>query len=87
MTPTPTKKEWCGHIVWRNLIEAFSIGMPWSFKYGYHQVTHENDNCYIVPTLEGMKNFNRGEMIVVDESGNLSICTQEVFSSTYEPVS
>lgn len=26
-------------------------GMPWSFKYNGHPVTHETDERYLIPTL------------------------------------
>ena len=32
-------------------------GMPWSFEYNGHPVTHGNDTCYLIPTLEGDFHF------------------------------
>jgi hypothetical protein len=29
-------------------------GMPWSFNYNGHPVTHENNQKYLIPTLEGL---------------------------------
>lgn len=39
-------------------------GMPWSFKYNGHPVTHENDECYLIPTLEGTHNFTPQDMLI-----------------------
>ena len=46
-------------------------GMPWSFNYEttretdtgpvivHHPITHENDDCYLIPTLEGTSEVPR----------------------------
>lgn len=60
-------------------------GMPWSFEYKGYPITHENDNCYLIPTLEGTKKFNRGDMLITFQSG-LHPCKADVFVAAYEPV-
>jgi len=37
-------------------------GMPWSFQYQGHPITHENDDCYLIPTLEGTMKIGRDDM-------------------------
>lgn len=44
-------------------------GMPWDWKINGKSVTHENDNVYIIETIEGMKHFHRGEILVAYERG------------------
>lgn len=60
-------------------------GMPWSFDYKGHPITHENDDCYLIPTLEGTMRFNRGEMLVTGVKGEIYPCKADIFAATYEP--
>ena len=47
-------------------------GMPWSFRYQGHAITHENDDCYLVPCVNGGSlKFLRGEMLVTCSDGQL----------------
>lgn len=46
-------------------------GMPWAFHYQGHPITHENDDCYLVPCISGSLKFNRGEMLVTCSDGQL----------------
>lgn len=62
-------------------------GMPWSFQYKGHQITHENDNCYLIPTLEGVMKFNRGDLLITGVNGEIYPCKQEIFEKTYEVLS
>jgi len=43
--------------------------MPWSWKVNGKSITHENDNCYIVETIEGDQHFKRGEYLIAYENG------------------
>ena len=60
--------------------------MPWSFNYRGHPITHENDDCYLIPTLEGTMRFNRGEMLITGVKGEIYPCKLDIFEATYEPV-
>src|SRR3990167_2486267 len=60
-------------------------GMPWSFAYNGHPVTHENDNCYLIPTLEGTMRFDRGDMLITGVKGEIYPCKPDIFAATYEP--
>jgi len=44
-------------------------GVPWSFKYNGHAITHENDECYLILTLEGTMNFTPEDMLITGVSG------------------
>ena len=61
-------------------------GMPWSFNYKGHPITHETDDRYIIPTLEGSMNFNRGDMLITGVAGEIYPCKPDIFEATYEPV-
>ena len=61
-------------------------GMPWSFGYKGHQITHENDDCYLIPTLEGTMSFNRGDMLITGVNDEIYPCKQDIFKKTYDPI-
>lgn len=61
-------------------------GMPWSFDYQGHPITHENDDCYLIPTLEGTMGFRRGDMLITGVAGEIYPCKPDIFAATYEPV-
>jgi hypothetical protein len=65
---------------------SLNNGMPWSFSYGGQPVTHENDNQYLIPTLEGIMAFNRGDMLITGVKGEIYPCRADIFEATYEPV-
>ena len=60
-------------------------GMPWSFSYNEHQITHENDRCYLIPTLEGTMRLNRDDMLITGVKGEIYPCKPDIFEATYEP--
>lgn len=55
-------------------------GMPWSFQYKGHGITHENDDCYLIP----YHRFDRGDMLVTDVDGSIYPCKPDVFAAMYE---
>lgn len=74
-------------------------GMPWAFFYHTvilddkgenvhhaHPITHENDECYLIPTLEGTMKMARGDMLITGVKGEIYPCKPDVFEKTYEPV-
>jgi len=61
-------------------------GMPWSFLYNGHPVTHETDTRYIIPTLEGSHNFTPEDMLITGVNGEIYPCKIEIFEKTYEMV-
>lgn len=61
-------------------------GMPWSFEIWGHPITHENDDCYLIPTLEGIHNMRRGDMLLRGVQGEIYPCKRDIFDATYEAV-
>lgn len=49
-------------------------GMPWSFTYNGHAVTHENDQCYLItaPGVPDTMFFRPGDMLLT-RNGKLSV--------------
>lgn len=45
-------------------------GMPWSWKINGKNITHENDDCYVIETMDkGLKKMWRGEFLCAYEDG------------------
>lgn len=61
-------------------------GMPWHFEYNGHPVTHENDACYLIPTLEGTMRFTPLDMLITGVNGEIYPCKSDIFEKTYELV-
>ena len=61
-------------------------GMPWSFEYKGHPVTHGSDTCYLIPTLEGDHLFTPDDMLITGVKGEISPCKIDLFHQTYERV-
>lgn len=61
-------------------------GMPWSFTYNGHPITHENDDCYLIPTLEGTMRMERTDMLITGVKGEIYPCKFDIFEATYERV-
>ncbi|AFU87197.1 hypothetical protein CcrSwift_gp025 [Caulobacter phage CcrSwift] len=61
-------------------------GMPWSFDYKGQRVTHEDDDTYLIPTLEGTMTFSRGAMLITGVQGEVYPCAMDIFEATYERV-
>lgn len=59
-------------------------GMPWSFSYAGHPITHENDECYLIPTLEGTMKMGREDMLITGVKGEIYPCKRDIFEATYD---
>ena len=59
-------------------------GMPWSWNYAGHPITHENDECYLIPTLEGTMKMTPGDMLITGVKGEIYPCKWDIFAATYE---
>ena len=59
-------------------------GMPWSFNYKGHGISHENDDCYLISTNKATLRFNRGDMLITYVNGNVYPCQADIFAATYE---
>lgn len=60
--------------------------MPWSFQYKGHSISHENDNCYLINTLEGTMKFTPKDMLITGVNGEVYPCKIDIFEVTYEKV-
>ncbi|MES2319988.1 MAG: Gp49 family protein [Pseudomonadota bacterium] len=63
-------------------------GMPWSFTYKGHAVTHENDECYLVmfdSSIHTLR-FTPSDVLVTGQRGEAALCKASEFSSLFEPV-
>jgi len=60
--------------------------MPWSFDYNGHPVSHETDERYLIPTLEGTLNFTPEDMLITGVNGEIYPCKKDIFEKTYEKV-
>ena len=63
--------------------ESINGGMPWSFTYAGHHISHENDTCYLIPTLEGTMKMGRDDMLITGVKGEIYPCKRDVFEATY----
>lgn len=59
-------------------------GMPWSFTYRGHRITHENDDCYLIASpTGGSLPFKRGDMLTFCGDGSLFPMELAYFCMTY----
>jgi hypothetical protein len=70
----------------RNNSNQLVNGMPWAFEYKGHPITHETDQCYLIPTLEGTMKFTPDDMLITGVNGEIYPCKKDIFKATYEPV-
>ena len=61
-------------------------GMPWSFTYNGHPITHEDDTHYCIPTLEGTLYMTPDDMLITGVKGEIYPCKLDIFAATYEAV-
>lgn len=61
-------------------------GMPWHIEYAGRGISHENDKCYLIPTLEGTMKFTPDDMLITGVKGEIYPCKLDIFAATYEPV-
>lgn len=66
--------------------ESINGGMPWSFTYAGHRISHENDTCYLIPTLEGTMKMDRDDMLITGVKGEIYPCKRDIFEATYAEV-
>ena len=59
-------------------------GMPWSFSYNGHPISHENDRCYLILTLEGTYFMTPDDMLITGVKGEIYPCKKDIFEATYE---
>lgn len=64
--------------------ESIHGDRAWNFEFKGVSITHENDECYIIPTLEGNHNFTPKDVLIVGVKGELYPCKTEIFNMTYD---
>lgn len=60
--------------------------IPWSWNYNGHAITHENDQCYLIPTLEGTMKMTPNDMLITGVKGEIYPCKKDIFEATYDSV-
>lgn len=60
-------------------------GMPWSWKFNNHSITH-NDDLYLISTLEGIMKMTREDMLIIGVKGEIYPCKKDIFEATYDLV-
>ena len=61
-------------------------GFAKSFDYKGHPITHENDGCYLIPTLKGTHNMTPSDMLITGGKGEIYACKIDIFEATYDSV-
>lgn len=59
-------------------------GMPQSFEYNGHPITHETDQCYLIPTIEGTMKFTPDDMLITGVEGEIYPYKIDIFIKTYD---
>jgi len=54
-----------------------------SFNYKGHPITHEDDACYLIPTLEGTHRMTPEDMLITGVKGEIYPCKIDIFKMTY----
>jgi len=63
--------------------ESLHDGIPWVIAINGHNLTHENNECYIIPTLEGSYNFTPNDVLIIGVKGEIYPCKKDIFNLTY----
>ena len=58
-------------------------GMPWSFSYKGHAITHENDECYLINVAGGDISFGPNDMLISEIDGKIYTLEKFVFADKY----
>ena len=58
----------------------------WCIPYQGVNITHENDERYLIPSLEGVMDFTPQDMLITGVAGEIYPCKIEIFKQTYEEV-
>lgn len=68
----------------RNHAENLNNGIPWSFEYNGYSITHESDEEYLIPTLEGIMSMTPNDVLITGIKGEVYPCKVDIFKETYE---
>jgi hypothetical protein len=70
----------------KNISDNIVGGLPWSFNYNGHYITHENDECYLFDTLEGTERMTPKDMLITGIEGEIYPIKLDIFKKTYDIV-
>lgn len=60
-------------------------GMPWSFMWKDHPITHETDELYLVPRIVGIGDLKIGPSdILLDLNGVAHVMDRELFGAIFQ---
>lgn len=60
-----------------------SEGLPLSFTYQGHAISHESNTSYTIPTKEGYLNFTPEDVLITGVQGEIYPCKIDIFKQTY----
>jgi hypothetical protein len=61
-------------------------GTSIEFIYNGHRIHRKNEYCYFIPTLEGVMEFTKNDMLITGINGEIYPCKSDIFNKTYELV-
>lgn len=61
-------------------------GVPWSFDFYGHPVSHENDTCYCICLPTGIAHFTSNDMLIIDNNGAIYPMNKTMFDMKYDLV-
>lgn len=64
--------------------DSIQNGFAWHFDFKGHPITHENNDCYIVPTNHGHVHFTPDSVLIVQVDGEVYPCKKDIFEMTYD---
>ena len=68
-----------------NSIDATIVkGVPWSFNYNGHPITHENNECYLIPNSQSLCKMTPYDMLITGVEGEIYTCNAVTFNKLYE---
>lgn len=56
----------------------------WSIPYKGVNITHENDERYLIPTLEGIYDFTPNDVLITGIKNEIYPCKIDIFEKTYD---
>lgn len=64
--------------------DSIHDGFAWHFNFEGYNISHENNECYIIPTLEGNHHFTPNDVLIKGVKGELYPCKKDIFEMTYD---
>ena len=59
-------------------------GVPWSFVYKGHHLTHDQYKCYMIPVIATTLRMTPEDMLITGAKGEIYPCNIEIFKMIYE---